>query len=145
VETTFEQSCARFSSFLKNNGYPDELIWITPQDILFTNRRLLYVKFPIPRRNLEQVHALFDKAMKEQSGISFSTACELDRFTCCKAWVPANDDERMRAMCSRDVKLSAATGNSRMPGKAVRSDLVWRYLRMRYKQSSESIENFFWG
>jgi hypothetical protein len=145
VASTFEEACARFSRFLSNNAYSDALVWVTPQDILFTDRRLLYVKLPVPKTNLKRVRELFDAAMKEQSGISFSTVCKLDEATCCRAWVPANEDERERAMCPRDLKLSAHLEGSRLAGKAVRSALLWWYLRLRYRKLQTGSDDVFWG
>jgi hypothetical protein len=105
----------------------------------------MYVRTPIPDRNLNAVRDLFDTAMKGQLGISFSTVCIIDSATCCKAWVPADEDERQRAMCSRDLKLSAAIGTSLLPGKPVRSQLLWWYLRFRYRKQQAGIDDVFWG
>jgi len=130
---------------LSDNGYPGALVWVTPQDILFTDRRLLYVKLPVPDSNLRHVREIYETAMKEQSGISFSTVCELEQSSCCRVWVPADEDERQRAMCPRDLKLSACVESSRLPGKAVRSGLLWQYLCIRHRQRQASGRDFFWG
>ena len=143
--STFEEASARFQRFLGENGYSEHLIWVTPQDILFSNRRLLYVRLPVPDTNLKRIRALYETAMKEQSGISFSTVCKLSEATCCRAWVPANDDERQRAMCPRDVKFSAVVESSQIPGKALRSRLVWWYLRVRHRNRQTGGRDFFWG
>ncbi len=97
VTATFEEASARFRKFLADNGYPDKLVWVTPQDVLFTRSRRLYIKVPVTDHNLRGVRELFEAAMKAQSGISFSTVCKLGDATCCRAWVPANEDERQRA------------------------------------------------
>ncbi len=145
MTSTFEESCVRYSQFLRSNGYPGELIWVNQQDILLTTRRLIYVRLPVSEGNRKVVHDLFNKAMREQSGISFSTVCALDAATCCRAWVPADEEERQRAMCPKDLKLSVAAASSRLPGKAVRSALLWRYLRVHYRKLQTAIDDVFWG
>jgi hypothetical protein len=145
VAFTFEKACARYGRFLNENGHSSALLWVTSQDILFTDRRLLYVKLPLPESNLKLVRELFDTAMAQQSGISFSTVCRLDEATCCRAWAPANEEEASRAMCPRDLKMSAHAESSRFVGEAVRNRLRWRYLHIRYPQREASIGDFFWG
>jgi hypothetical protein len=73
VPFTFEESCNRFRRFLNDNGYPGDVIWVTPQDVLFTGRRLLYVKLPVPDGNLNRVREIYDTAVSTHSGVSFST------------------------------------------------------------------------
>src|SRR5580692_10663860 len=130
---TFDESCLRFRKFLGDNGYPADLIWITPQELL-AGDRLLYVRLPVPDVNVQRVREVFENAMEQHSGIVFTTVCELDSATCCRAWVPADDDERGRAMCPRDLKISALKGNSRIRGQGVRSRLKWEYLRFRHRE-----------
>jgi hypothetical protein len=145
VASTFEEACGRYVDFLARNDYPSKLLWVTSEDILFTDHRLIYVRVPVPDRNLNAVRSLFDTATKEQLGISFSTVCIMGSVTCCKAWVPADEDERQRAMCPKDLKLSAATGISLLPGKPVRSRLLWWYVRVRYRKQQAGINDVFWG
>lgn len=91
MSASFEESCARFSEFLADNGYAHAPVWITPKDVLLGGQRLLYVKLPIPEGNQKRARTLFDTAMKEQSGVSFKTVCETDGATLCTVWVPADD------------------------------------------------------
>jgi hypothetical protein len=146
MSASFEESCARFCEFLAANGYTRELAWITPQDVLLSGTRLLYVRVPIPNSNQEHARALFDAAMKEQSGVSFKTVCETDYATLCTVWVPTDDSEGQNAMCSKtDLKMSAAIGESRVRGKQVRSGFLWRYLQFRYRKNQVHKGQLFWG
>jgi hypothetical protein len=144
MTSTFEESCARFQKFLGSNGYPADLIWVTAQDLL-AGDRLLYVRLPVPDVNVQRVREVFENAMEQQSGIVFTTVCELDSATCCRAWVPADDDERERAMCPRDLKISALTGNSRICGQGVRSRFKREYLRFRHRDRQALMSDFFAG
>jgi len=146
MTTTFEEECSQFGRFLVSNGYPDKLIWVTPQDVLVTGARHFYVRVPVPADNLKYARELYDTAMKQQSGISFSTVCETDQATCCNVWVPVDEDERQRAMCSKAaLKMSAATGDSRAQGKRVRNRVVWWYLSLRHRRKQARRADLFWG
>jgi hypothetical protein len=142
MTSTFEESCARFRKFLGGNGYPVDLIWIAPPDLL-AGDRLFYVRLPVPDINVQRVRECFENAMEQQSGIVFTTVCELGSATCCRVWVPADEDERERAMCPRDLKLCAQSGNSRIRGQGVRSRFKWEYLRFRHRDQQALISDFF--
>ena len=145
MSSTFEEACIRYSQFLGDNGYHSQILWITPRDILVTDRRSFYVRTPVPASNLERARELFETAIKQQSGVSFSTVCETDHATCCRAWAPADHEERQRAMCPPELKMSASTTESRVQGKEVRSRLLWWYLRLRYESRQKNNESLFWG
>jgi hypothetical protein len=115
MSLSFEESCSRYRDFIAENGYPRDLVWITQKDVLLSGKRFLYVRLPIPESNREHARALFDAAMKEQSGVSFRKVCETEHATLCSVWVPADGSERQYAMCSqKDLKMSAANGESRV-------------------------------
>src|SRR5882757_6131371 len=98
MSPSFEESCVRFRQFLVENGYSHGPAWTTREDVLLGRRRKLYARFPIPNRNREHARSLFEAAMNEQTGVSFSAVCETDRTTLCRVWVPADDTERKYAM-----------------------------------------------
>jgi len=117
-----------------------------PEDVLLSGQRLLYVKLPIPNSNGECARTLFEAAMKGHSGVTFKAVCETDHATLCAVWVPTDDSERQYAMCSKtDLKMSAATGNSKIRGKDVRSGLLWRFLQLRYRKNQSLKDQLFWG
>ena len=49
---SFEEAVARFEVFLKENGYSQTLIWVEPADLVLPGRRAIYVRVPVPSRNL---------------------------------------------------------------------------------------------
>ena len=84
--------------------------------------------------------------MKEHSGVSFHAVCETDHRTLCTVWVPRDEDERQRAMCSKtDLKTTVPVDASRVRGREVRSRLVWWYLQLRYRGTKTNKEFLFWG
>jgi hypothetical protein len=146
MSASFEESCVRFREFLVQNGYAHEPAWITPNDVLLGGRRLLFVKLPLPSSNRERARVVFETAMKEQSGVSFSTVCETDRATLCTVWSPADESERQYAMSSKtDLKMSAKAGEGRFRGKEVKSGFFWWFLRLWYRKNEGLKDQLFQG
>jgi hypothetical protein len=144
--SSFDEECTRFRQFLSAHGYPDQIIWVTPEDVLIAGARRFYVKLPVPAKNLEHARELFETAVKQQSGVSFSTVCEIHDSTCCNVWVPSDDDERQRAMCSKTaLKMSVATASSRATGREIRNRFLWWYLGLRHRKEQARKVNYFWG
>ena len=146
MSASFEESCGRFCEFLIRNGYPGEIVWITSDDLLVTGRRLFYVRLPNPDRGRVDARARFEEAAKKQSGVSFRAMFETDHRSLCTVWVPIDDSERERAMCSKtDLKMSASVERNSVPIKEVRSRIVWWYLRLRYRREQTGKDQLFWG
>jgi hypothetical protein len=143
---SFEESYVRFRGFLAENGYSREPVWITRKDVLLSERRLLYVKIPLPNSNREHARVIFETAMNRYSGVSFSAVCETDHSTLCTAWAPADESDRQYAMCPKTgLKMSARTVESRVRTKEVRSSLFWWYLQFRYRKNEALKDPLFWG
>jgi hypothetical protein len=145
VNLNFQEACSRYQNFLTANGYPNQIVWVMPQDILVTGLRILSVKMPVPSGNLARVRETYDTAMKNQTGVSFSTVCEIDDVTCCHVWVPADERERQYAQCPRDLKLSALAGENRPRAKKITNSWLWAYLRLKHRKQAQVMKDFFWG
>lgn len=146
VSSSFEESCLQFCEFLARHDYPNMIVWISPEDILMTDRRFLYVRLPVPNTNQRRASDAFEAAMQRQAGVWFSTVCDAGEVTCCKVWVPFDESERERAMCSKtELKMSASSGESRLRGKGVRNSFLWLYLRLRYRGQQGLKDQLFWG
>ncbi len=85
---TFEEAVSRFEEFLRKNGYSPTLMWVEPADLVLPGRRAIYVRVPVPSRNLEQARKRFVSGMTKGLGITFGTICDLPNATCCYVWVP---------------------------------------------------------
>jgi hypothetical protein len=130
VSATFDESVTQFQDFLQNNGYSREVVWITPRDVILTRKRLIYVKFPVPRDNERFVRELFELGTTNRRGILFETICSAANIAFCRAWVPANDSERHRFLMPEGLKMSAHT--CRVAAFTVQNGLHWLFLQLRY-------------
>jgi hypothetical protein len=145
VNLSFQEACSRYQNFLTANGYPSQIVWVTPENILATGSRTLLVKMPVPSENLGRVREIYDAAIKNQTGVSFSTVCEMDDVTCCRVWAPLDESERQHAQCPRDLKLSALTGENRLRANKITNRWLWAYLRFKHRKQMQVIKDFFWG
>src|SRR5882724_13643360 len=75
VSGNFDESLALFRQFLENHGYPQEIVWLTPNDVIATGRRLVYIRIPVPRENERLVRELYKSGMSEGRGVLFETVC----------------------------------------------------------------------
>jgi hypothetical protein len=132
----FDEAVSRFEAFLRQNGYPTELVWVEPADLVLPGRRAIYVKLPVPENNLVQARNRFTTAMSTGLGITFGTICELGTTTCCYAWSPKDRTEQQEHLMGSGLKLSAKTGSSRLTGIAVRNWAQWQFLRLHHRRRS---------
>ena len=133
MSPSFDESLARYKQFLGENGYPREVVWVTPDDVLLSSSPVIFVKLPVPESNEQSVRHLFDLGISQQKGVLFDTLCEGNGVTFSYAWVPSDDSEAEEHLMPKGLKLSARTGTSRMLGRAVGSRLRWSYLQLKYR------------
>jgi len=140
---TFEESVVRYREFLRENGYPSAIAWVRPQDVLLARQRKIFVRVPLPITNEAFARAAFNDGIGKKVGILFATVCEMDGVTCCRAWVPADEDEAQRALMPQDLKLSVTTGESHLRGKAVTNRISWLWLKLNYHKHQEQRDFLF--
>jgi hypothetical protein len=140
---TFEEAVARFEVFLKENGYSVTLIWVEPADLVLPGRRAIYVRVPVPSRNLEHARMRFVSGMTEGLGVTFGTICDLPNATCCYAWVPKDRKQQQEHLMGPGLKISAKTDSSRVPGIYVANAIRWQLLKLRYRNRTEMTQDLF--
>ncbi|HEY6307005.1 MAG TPA: hypothetical protein VI488_11175 [Candidatus Angelobacter sp.] len=143
VSSGFSESVAQFKEFLAANGYPPSVVWVCPQDVLLIGTRQILVRISFPLRNERHAQAEFERGMKKQMGVLFSTLSHMDAATCRYTWVPADEEEAHRHLMPRAVKFSANTGDSRFLGKDVRNRLRWLWLQLKHRKRQECREELF--
>lgn len=138
---TFEAEVFRFQEFLRANRWSERIVWIQPQDLLLTGKQFCYLKMPVPKSRDTAARQAFDKGIQEGRGVLLASRLELQGTSYCYIWVPANDDEAMRALMPAGVKLSIP--NDRVPVRLIRNRLLWWWLTFRLKQKQSNKEWLF--
>jgi hypothetical protein len=131
-----------FRALLEKCLYHGEIVWATSDDVLLTGKRFVYVRVPLAEENLVNARQTYESGMARGSGVLFTTVCEMDGFVCCCAWSPERFENGHRGLWTRGLKMSAKTDGSRIPGKAVRSGLWWRWLGWKHRKQ-QSLKEFF--
>jgi hypothetical protein len=134
LRANFEEALGEFRALLKKSGYSGEIVWVTPGDVLLTGKRFVYVRVPLPEENLAEARETHERGTARESGVLFSTVCEMDGSACCSDWSPERYEDGQQGLWSRGLKMSAKTEESRIPGKAVRSALRWKWLSWRHRK-----------
>ena len=136
MEENFDAALLRFRDFLKNNGFPPRVVWLTPADVLLTGSELIYVHWP--DQNIAQVAArsVFAQGLKRGNGVLLKGLFSKDSKTYSCIWIPKDRSEAEHALLPPLVKLAVAISS---PFKLAieYSDEKWHSLstRYRYEQS----------
>jgi hypothetical protein len=140
-KTNFEDSVTKFQEFLKANQYSGDIVWVQPDDVLLTGKRLVYVRVSVPNAREKLTRQIYEEGMGRQRGVLFGTICEVGGTTCAYVWAPGSDDEAARALMPVGLKMSAKTDKIR--GISIKSGVWWAYLRVRYSRKQALREELF--
>jgi hypothetical protein len=140
-KASFEEALTEFRGLLGRSRYSGEIVWVMPDDVLLTGRRIVYVRVPPAEENFAIARQTYEKGMARGSGVLFTTVCEMDSVVCCCAWSPERFEDGHQGLWTRGLKMSVKIEESRIPGKAVRSALWWRWLGWRHRKK-QSLKEF---
>jgi len=132
---------ARFSEFLGKCEYAKNIVWLTPEDVLLSGKRFVYVKCPVPENNEAKARKIYSEGMAHGRGLLMATVCEMDDSTCCYIWYPKSKEEEPQGIWPHDGSVKMSASQDRIPGKPVRSQLRWKFLVWRY-QSKQHLKPF---
>jgi hypothetical protein len=137
MDANFDATVAQFQQLLKQSNYPSHLVWLTPEDVLMTGKRLIYVRVPIPSTNESTARRTYDEGVANGRGLIMSTICEMDASAGCYIWYPKASEEVPQGIWPNEgsAKLSAKIDASRQKGKAVKSTLHWALLKFRHQKN----------
>jgi len=144
-DVSFGATVARFQEFLGQNQYSENILWLTPEDVLLSGKRSVYVRIPVPPANEMKARNMYDEGVANGRGLLMSTICELDGSTCCYVWYPRHQEEEHQGLWPHDgsVKLSAKMETSRVQRKPVKSRLLWAFLKLRNRRQQNLKEFLF--
>jgi hypothetical protein len=142
LEEDFDKALLRFQNFLKSNGFPPHVVWLTPADVLLTGSKLLYVRVPDPIIAQMAVCSAFKQGLERGNGILLKGMfCEQDTTFSC-VWVPKDREEAADAWLPPIVKLAVVTSET-LNVIVVRSDEQWEALASRYRNEQALIMQLF--
>lgn len=108
ITESFDDACAHFQAFLREQGVPSQLLWICREDLTGRRRRLVVHPAP-PAINREIYRGLFEAGRKRGFGISLEVACFVGDDAGCYLFVPSDEVEADQSMLSSGLRFSYAT------------------------------------
>jgi len=128
----FDAALERFRAFLQLNNYSENVVWVTPEDILLTGKRFLYVRVPIPDENEERIRRAYEDGMSQGRGLGMGTVCGMNQTTYCYLWFPKSADEIPQGIwpMNGDLKLSAREKSSSPAGRPINHRILWVLLKL---------------
>jgi hypothetical protein len=130
---SFEESFSKFQAFLAKNAYPTAVVWLTPTDIVLAGGNKIYVRLPVSPENERAARDELAESAAPPHGMVFHAIGSNDTTTFAYAWRPKNRDEALRSLTAGGLKFSAVVEESQKRFVEVRSGLLWKVLRLRYR------------
>lgn len=124
---SFETAVTRFRAFLVQQDYPPNVLWLTPEDVVFWGLRYFFWKDDASERS-SHAKAEFESGIARNVGISFQAHCKTERWAICRVYVPRDEVEaECRMIPKTGVKISAV--KDPLPAIEIDSRVQWRLLK----------------
>lgn len=86
----FSDAIEQFRRFLRDQGQPGPLVWITPSDLMWSGGALLIR----PRAEAaDETERVFNEATEHGYGVSLEAIARLEHSLCCFVFAPATPEE----------------------------------------------------
>jgi hypothetical protein len=135
---SLDEACQRFSRFLRENGYPEQILWVEHPDVVLSHRRL-FVRARPTKTVWEHARQKYEEGIKNGHGVLLHAFSELGEAAIAAVILPQDDDAAQRHLIPKgDLKLSVAT--NKFGARRVTNRLIWLILSLRHRTASRS----FW-
>jgi hypothetical protein len=142
----FDGALARFRSFLKQNNYSENVVWVVPENILLAGKRFLYVRVPIPAENERRIRRIYDDGATPGRGLVMGTVCRMNQSTYCYLWFPRSAEEIPQGIWPKngDLKLSVRESSSSPAGRPINHRTLWILLKL-WHHRKQSLRDFLFS
>jgi hypothetical protein len=134
---SLDGAATQFSEFLRNNGYPGEVCWITADDVAVDPQGKFWLRDRSESR-LRQAELLYRSGVERGLGIALRAVCANETTTFALIFIPRDETEAQYAMMGRGIKLSCPT--IRRPTMVVNNLLWWWTLRARNRKRENILQ-----
>lgn len=130
----------RFSKFLRENGYPEQVVWVEPTDVLWDRHQLCVCVRERPAQIAwDHARRRYANGIRNGLGVELRAFSEIRGTAIATVICPKDDDAAQRhLMPRRGLKLSAAT--KKLSARRVTNGLTWLILSLRHRADSR----LFW-
>jgi hypothetical protein len=132
------ESSERFSAFLRQNGYSEDVVWVDEEDVVWDGR-VLSIRAHQDDFMWDRACHRYAEAIRGGFGVALSAFSQADGTTIAAIVWPLNDEQ---AQChlfpAGGIKLSVAT--TKLRARFVRNRFSWGFLSTRYRAASRSFK-----
>jgi hypothetical protein len=105
VPDSLDDAFLRFREFLRLQGWPDRMQWLTAGTVLFSKKGHYWIKSRKVGEGMTLARETYQQGVSRGLGISIEALCQTDSVTFAYVFVPTDQDEAER-MLIRGLKLS---------------------------------------
>lgn len=123
----FDGTVAEFAQFAVDQGYPNSVLWTSPNFVLIWRRRF-FVLVVDPEEQRAQAKSSFDSAIARNLGVAVEALCKTQNMSVCRVYGPTDEaDAQSRMISTMGVKMSVA--HDPLPTVLVGNRLLWWMLK----------------
>jgi hypothetical protein len=130
IPGTPDEAVVRFRVFLRENGWPEQVHWITRESVLISKKCEYWIKARPNHETQSILRATYLEGVKRELGISMAALCKIEASTFAYVFIPADQEEAERLMID-GLKLS--TPASSRTAYLAKNSFVWWLLCCIYQ------------
>lgn len=135
IPDSFEEASLRFREFLRSQGWPDQVQWLTAGTVLFSKKRHYWINSRKIDEGMILARETYQQGVKRGLGIGIEALCQTDSATFAYVFAPTDQDEAQRLLIS-GLKLSVPLDSP--PAKLVVNPLRWWVLHWLHELPIET-------
>jgi hypothetical protein len=139
IPGSFDEAIAGFREFLRAQGLPDQIRWVTQRSVLISSRGFYWIKFQNIADDLAIAHETYVKGINRGMGISINALCKTEANTFAYIFVPEDQEEAERLLIG-GLKLSVPINIPK--AKLIDNPFAWWALQRMYKMPIELSQTF---
>ena len=140
---SLDQACQRFSRFLRENGYPEQILWVENPDVI-CHQWQLWVRARTAQTMRGRACQKYEEGIRNGLGVWLQAFSELPGTTIAAVILPKDEDAAQRCLMPRSgLKLTVAA--KKFSARRVTNRLTWLILSLRYGAASRSFWDDYLG
>jgi hypothetical protein len=130
---TFSDAVKRFQDYLDGQNISLEILWVFREDVVY-RKGCIYVKEPLPKKNLRIVESLYEHGRQQDSAIRLEVLCLLGSRPCCYIWLPVDPTQKKYSLLLMS-KFAMGVPLDPQPARSVRNPLTWQLYKLLEREA----------
>ena len=140
---SLEAACPGFAKFLRQVGYPELILWVAPDDVVWNGKKL-WVRSRTAVEIQEAAAQRYRESKRQGYGICLYAFSTVTHWTIATILVSTNRDEAERHMMPLDVlKMSAV--EEKLSAASIATHTTWILRSMLHREISRQFRKQFFS